>query len=226
MGLMGITAGKERYRGYAVHVERTSDKAQHWSFLSRAGIRNSLITTRPLRIREPGETISSSGSLTRLTDPLAGPRPGALGSRPRLSRTRAGTTWSHVPGISSRGLLLPTTTAGSKKKRRLWQILELCKVLEARGIRRTTKTISMTTKLGFLRDLIVQTEPESPDLEEGSSAGLVIDDPATSGNASKAALLDWRDPAPRGKTYSLLAARWMRPLLEAESSGASGTGER
>lgn len=197
--LMGVTADKARYHHHALHMTRTG----HHDLLP----------------------ISSLPRASRKTRPLRSGHSGASDSAPRIPHKKRGNvTWFEAHGIS------PTNTlpiiARSKMNRQLWQAAELCKVLDNRGVRTTSKSLNRVTRLGFLRGLVTRTAPEDPELEEESSAGFVIDDPAPSGSASQAVLLDWRNPASRGKTYSLLAAPWMRPFLAADSSGGSIDGER
>lgn len=122
----------------------------------------------------------------------------------------------------------PPLTHKEKRNRHLRKVVEAFKILEARGIRCTSMESRVTVKLqlGFLENLIDQTRPGSNEAGGGSWSGFVIDDQAKKKDPPKAVLLDWsRDAPSRRPTYSLLAAPWVRSILEACSkrTGVAGT---
>ncbi|KAI9639269.1 uncharacterized protein MKK02DRAFT_29369 [Dioszegia hungarica] len=207
--LMGADSDPQLYQGHAIHMTRSGNsRLPHYSLLPESSIPAEFKDTRPLRQRRPGPEISD-------TLPASHPRPDAYNSRQiDWSKSARKATWSEVPGASSvKKLPISCTTT---KNRQLRKLLEMCKVLEGRGIRCTSKTISPGMTVRFLRDTLNRTRPDNPELKGGSARGFVIDDPAPSRAASKAILLDCRLSRLPGtdRTYFLLTARWMRPFLE------------
>jgi hypothetical protein len=218
--LMRADSDPQLYQGHAIHITRSGNsKLPHYSLLPESSIPANFKDTRPLRQKRPGREISDTLAESHS-------RPDAFTSRQiDWSKSASKATWSEVrPGDSSvkKQPLISCTTA---KNRQLRKLLELCKVLEGRGIRCTSKTISPGLTVSFLRDTLKRTRPDNPELKGGSARGFVIDEPAPSRAASKAVLLDWRQSRPpgAGRTWSLLTARGMRPFLEEDKLKGGAT---
>ncbi|KAI9639026.1 uncharacterized protein MKK02DRAFT_42067 [Dioszegia hungarica] len=212
VGLMGTDTDPQRYQGYAIHMIRSSDRSRHYSLLPEASISKDFKPTRPLRQRGLNETLANTLDASLLLS-------GAPDRKQRWWSANGKATWSKLPGASS-AKRAPTLSAAETQRRHYRKLFELCKTLDRRGVRCTSSTMFKGTKLGFLKNAMVKTEPKDSELEAGSATGFVIDDPAKAGAASQAVLLDWRRSKSHGRTYSLLTARWMRPFLKEDDGGA------
>ncbi|KAI9638606.1 uncharacterized protein MKK02DRAFT_43004 [Dioszegia hungarica] len=198
--LMVATTDKERYRGHAIHMTRPDGEGTvpHYSLLAEVDIPFAFRDTLPLR-RAPrprrgcGQAYEHLPESSRLdgASPSAISLPGVKDLR-SIPKTKKTATWSEIPGVLSAAaerLHLPRTKAETRIVQ-LRKAVELCKVLDARGVRCTSSSISQKTTLGFLRDSIIRTRPRGSELEAGSFAGFVVHDPAKNGTRSKAVLLD------------------------------------
>jgi hypothetical protein len=182
VGLMCADSDPQRYQGHAIHMTRSSDRSRHYSLLPEASISKDFKPTRPLRRREPTETLANTldASLLRLS---------ASDRKQRGGSSNGKATWSKLPGASS-AKRAPTISPAENQRRHARKLFQLCKALEGRGVRCTSSSMLRSTKLSFLKNVMDKTEPKNSEQEAGSATGFVIDDPAKSGTASQAVLLD------------------------------------